>query len=700
MSARDSSPQWRTSTILVGALSLAVGWGMRGNFGHEYGAGYAGCLAVVAVCLLSGREDWRQRVVYIAAFGALGWGFGGSISYMQIIAYTHSGHFSSQLYGFIGLFLIGFLWAAMGCAGAAFAAVADRERLTEIFKPLVFILGVWCFFPWMEAFFEETLATAASEGTDATWNRHKSPLYWMDADYHKALTALLGLALFDLWDRRSSNSILLPLFAAGGAAFGWAIQALLRRGGLEDGFASALTYSLGDPSAIDRETGIPFGPDNFLNNWPQWVGDFPDQIGWVVGLFFGLVAYFVFFGKFRCGASLFVYMAFGWLISFLALPVLGGLFFTGIGGIRLTPPRSDDWAGILGVFIAMSIWTCRNGLRPVAFASTVGGFIGGAGFSGIACLKLLMVAPGNSHKLRSMTEAGEIDAAAAEALIAKWAAWQGQNWHSFLEQSYGFINGLAVVVALGLLVSRTRVHRDENPPARWTEAAAAFIVLIALTYVNIVKNVRVWVEGLNPRSWQREIVLDNGAVQKVEALWEAPFLGHLPGWDWMAMTPTGWFNLTYLLLAGAFIWLCKRHLSNPISVVPRSALGKGQMLYLMLIWTWVIANWERAMPGMAQSRLLTEWIIFVNAIICTLMILLCAREKEAPRIEEVEDFSPLYRRAWMKGLVGAAIAVTVFFSAVRLVYGDHYAGHAGFQKRFGPEAEWRINPILKNRLHR
>lgn len=223
MNSDQTSPQWRISTWFLGAIALAVGWGMRGNFGHEYGAGYAGCLSVVAVCLLSGRPDWRERVVYFAAFGALGWGFGGSISYMQVIAYTHSGHFSSQLYGFLGLYLIGFLWAAMGGAGAAFAAVADRNRLTEIFKPLLFILGVWIFFPWMETFLENALATAASSGVDETWNRHKSPLYWMDADYLKALTALLGLALFDLWDRRAHDSIFLPVFAVGG-----------RRGGLVD----------------------------------------------------------------------------------------------------------------------------------------------------------------------------------------------------------------------------------------------------------------------------------------------------------------------------------------------------------------------------------------------------------------------------------------------------------------------------------
>src|SRR4051794_12952043 len=99
------------------ALALSVGWGIRGNFGHEYGAMIPGALAAMAVVLLSGRDDWPRRVAYFAMFGALGWSFGGSISYMQVVGYTHSGHSPSVLYGFANLFVIGFLWAAFGGAG-------------------------------------------------------------------------------------------------------------------------------------------------------------------------------------------------------------------------------------------------------------------------------------------------------------------------------------------------------------------------------------------------------------------------------------------------------------------------------------------------------------------------------------------------------------------------------------------------------
>ena len=72
-------PGLQPGAVFLIALSLSIGWGIRGNFGHESGAMIAGVLASVAACLVSGREDWRHRVAFFALFGGLGWGFGGSI---------------------------------------------------------------------------------------------------------------------------------------------------------------------------------------------------------------------------------------------------------------------------------------------------------------------------------------------------------------------------------------------------------------------------------------------------------------------------------------------------------------------------------------------------------------------------------------------------------------------------------------------
>ncbi|HDP33702.1 MAG TPA: hypothetical protein ENN29_01180, partial [Candidatus Hydrogenedentes bacterium] len=85
-----SLPGLRPRAIFVVALSLSIGWGIRGNFGHESGAMIAGVLASTAACLMSGRSDWRRRVAFFALFGGLGFGFGGSISYMYPISFAGS----------------------------------------------------------------------------------------------------------------------------------------------------------------------------------------------------------------------------------------------------------------------------------------------------------------------------------------------------------------------------------------------------------------------------------------------------------------------------------------------------------------------------------------------------------------------------------------------------------------------------------
>ena len=49
--------------ILLTGLSVSIGWGVRGQFGHEYGAALAGALGGMAIALLSGREDWLPRIL-------------------------------------------------------------------------------------------------------------------------------------------------------------------------------------------------------------------------------------------------------------------------------------------------------------------------------------------------------------------------------------------------------------------------------------------------------------------------------------------------------------------------------------------------------------------------------------------------------------------------------------------------------------
>jgi hypothetical protein len=510
---------------------------------------------------------------------------------------------------------------------------------------------------------------------------------------------------------------LLPLFIVTGALAGLGTQGLLRVAGMEEKLASALTYLQGDPSYINPETGLPaYEASNLLNNWPQWFGDYPQHVGWFIGTVIGIAAYFIYFGKFRNGSSLFTYMGSGWLLSFLAFPVLGSLFFEQYGGIRMTPPRADDWAGILGVFAGTSFWMWRNNLKPVAAASLISGTIGGLGFTGIQWLKQLMMSFGNPRIL----EAKGILPGTEEfiSITSKWADWQSQNWHSFLEQSYGFVNGIAIAAALGFLASRVKIHQDKTDDptyknGRWTVAFSALFVMLGLTYFNMVKNVAVWSEQLSSEMikkkqlvadiWVKTTTLPDGSAITEPAKWDLPYLGRLPGIDFLHLTPTGWFNLTWAILTIACIFIVIRHYKNPLSIIPKNRVAKGQIIYLIVLWVMVIANFERALTGWHPSRMLTEWVIFINAIIATVLVIILPQESGKATIKEEKDYKPVYKWLWVKALGVFVISCFFFLGSNRLIY--HYPTYDKLDKkryhtRFGPEASWKSKPNLKNAEHK
>ena len=645
------NPNLRLSTLLACALALSIGWGIRGNFGHEYGAMIPGALAAMAGCLLSGREDWRKRVAYFAFFGALGWGFGGSISYMQVIGYTHSGDWPTMIYGYAGLFLIGYLWGGLGAAGTALPAVATREHLTELFRPLLWIFGVWLL--WLV--FGESIISQFAEGFDSTDYRHKYPTYWFDADWIPALLAVVAVGLFDLWDTALSKPgrlALVPAILAGGALLGFGLQQGLAATGLDEHLASVLVHQQGDVTLFDeahsvrlteRQTtlvtkynhdGAAFDQDLYTN-WPAFFEfkGFKPHIGWTLGLCLAWIFYFGFFGALSSGSRLFFYMAVGWLASFVLFPVLLG--------VRLTPPRGDDWAGILGVYAGMLIYMLRYGFIPVVYASVVGGVIGGIGFSGAAFLKLMMVRPGNPN-LTTDPDA-----------VAQWAHWQGANWHSFLEQGYGFINGLGIAVVFAILAVKTKPVNYTPPVRRWTEAFSIIFVLLYLVYVNWRKAVGTWVDAgavpeqmkmplfesveMSAEAWfstlfwiagagivalvvriaaRRKsvdeplpswpwfqafllatfglLVMGNRAVDSWEASGAVAESMKMPLFESVEMPTFVWYLSVYWIVTGGFTVLIYRHNALRGTLAPATTLGKGQLMFITFLWTCTFFNLLRA----------------------------------------------------------------------------------------------------------
>lgn len=206
--------------VILCGLSLCVGWGIRGNFGHEYGAALAGALTAMAVVLLSGREDWWRYIHYFALFGAIGWSFGGSMSYMMVVGYTHSPHSGTVLYGFANLFVIGFLWASLGGAGIALPAFltgfnqdASSSTLALFFVPICAVFIGWS----LQAVLVDKILTTKR------MKRHNSPLYWYDTDWLAALVAIVAALIVILFRRGIDMATALVLYMG----IGWFVAFLL-----------------------------------------------------------------------------------------------------------------------------------------------------------------------------------------------------------------------------------------------------------------------------------------------------------------------------------------------------------------------------------------------------------------------------------------------------------------------------------------
>ncbi|NLV44877.1 MAG: hypothetical protein GXY07_10295 [Candidatus Hydrogenedentes bacterium] len=739
-------PCLQPMAIFLIALSLSIGWGIRGNFGHESGAMLAGVLASVAACLMSAREDWRRKVAFFAFFGGLGWGFGGSISYMYPISFAGSEQWQTCIYGFYATFLVGLLWAGLGGMGASLAAVMDRQRLQSFMVPVLFVLTVMgisnlLIQPWLEnavtvpetvylggsffRYFDDwslrglrwlpsfgvalavclllwrriraqgvralfilagavavtlllcaglqvwlaNTRTVLEAGTladmrmDSTWNRHQSPLYWYDADWFPALAALIGVCLFDLWDRRFAGWSRLVLLGGAGAAVGAVIYRLFSVLGVNMFFARLLVVIVGDPYAVNPETGTGFHVFSFLSNWPNFAHYYPQHLGWLLGLGVGAGVYFYFWGKWRRDSRLLLYLACGWLLAFLIMPVLGSIPLQFMGGFRLTPPRSDDWAGILGVFIAAMAYCLRYNLGGVALGGTITGILGGFSFAVVPFLRALLRLPGHP----GLTPGGT---------PASWVYYQSANWHSIMEQMHGFGHGIALAIALGVLAVRLKPQEDKGERRRWTEFAAIVFVLFFITLMNVFKNVEAW-KGMVPESMKM------------------PLVGML---EFSAAT---WFLLTWCALAVPVIVLMALHLRRPLPIVPDSWTARGQALYLAFLWIIVVANFERALVGFHESRLVTEWVIILNASLASFLIVALPQKPLLSAIMEPESWTPLLKPWWKKVLPAALCALLLMALMTRLVYGNVPLESSQVNhKRWGAQAQWRIKPILKHGQHR
>ena len=285
--------------IILSALAMSVGWGFRGDYGHEAGAMVPGALLGLSICLASGRQDWWQRSTIMAMCGAIGWAFGGQMSYGRVIGFTASSSLPDVTYGYVSLFLIGGLWAGIGAAILVLSVTQSRSYLESFTWPLVTLWLVW---------FAMDLSGLTGWLAD-TWS-------FNDTDWYAALSALLVAGLY---------AVIIP--------------------------------------------------------------------------------------HHRQACFFIVLLAVGWVAGYVVL--------TELLGLHMTPPRSDNWSGCVGMFIAIVFYLIYRQNRAALKVTLCGFLTGGIGF-----------AVGDFVNMLGRAQWGP---------IGRFNAMQGLDYWKWMEQLFGLI---------------------------------------------------------------------------------------------------------------------------------------------------------------------------------------------------------------------------------------------------------------------
>ncbi|NUN98732.1 MAG: hypothetical protein HUU16_21460 [Candidatus Omnitrophica bacterium] len=141
-----NTPWWQP--VLFAAMAGGMGWGIRGQYGHETGAMIAGLLVSLTLAVLLCPRTAPLPILRAVALGTVAIGFGGSMTYGQTVGLTHDqalvGNWAALRWGLLGLAIKGGIWIGFAGAFLGMGLGGLRYRWKEI---LLLMLGmiVMCF---------------------------------------------------------------------------------------------------------------------------------------------------------------------------------------------------------------------------------------------------------------------------------------------------------------------------------------------------------------------------------------------------------------------------------------------------------------------------------------------------------------------------------------------------------------------------
>lgn len=294
--------------LLVG-MSLGTAWAIRGQFGHEHGAAWAGAIGSLSVLLIAKRPDWYAKVFAATLAGALGWGLGGLASYGIVVGYGRGSDFINVYYGLLMLFVIGGLYGFVG-GGLFGLALADSPTKPVKWHEVIveMVVGAILFYFFLIEEFNWNMTPPRSEMWAACFGAAVALTWYMARNQQ---TSALRVAVFS------------GLGGGFGFAFGNFLQVLGGLTGIKFNFWNMMEYSLGFFGGL----GMAYG--TFTSEWERTDDQQPKSKVWFPLLMtFLVIPYIVWEQSFTIER---LQRIFSELDVAPESPILAGVQFTALG---------------------------------------------------------------------------------------------------------------------------------------------------------------------------------------------------------------------------------------------------------------------------------------------------------------------------------------------------------------------------------
>jgi hypothetical protein len=250
----------------------------------------------------------------------------------------------------------------------------------------------------------------------------------------------------------------------------------------------------------------------------------------------------------------------------------GYIILTKLLGLHMTPPRSDNWSACVGLFIAIVFYLIHQKNRAALQVTLFGFLAGGIGFT-----------VGDFFNMLGRAQWGP---------IGRFEALQGLDYWKWMEQLFGLIMGIGIgLVFLRRLMPKLAPPEEDRSSEDLNTVGLVFLLLVMM-WANLHKNVLNWAK-------------DNHIPEH---------LFNIPA-QW-------WFLLVGLILSAVILKAIFRRHRQDLPLAPSCDFGRGQLLFLVILWIAIAGAFTQALPGMARKGIffvhLTFWI---TGGICSLIVL-------------------------------------------------------------------------------